>query len=184
MNRVFPRSLRPWFAPLIGAFALIACSYAQPNSTPPNFSGIGSPGDTTTSRVGGADSGAFSLGGSKKNDSTGGGGGSGSCVVDYTISNSWGGGFGAALTIKNTGTSALSSWTLTWSFANGQTITQFWNGTETQSGSNVTVKNLSYNGSIPAGGTVTGLGFNGTWNNSTNAIPTAISLNGTACTIN
>jgi hypothetical protein len=115
---------------------------------------------------------------------SGGGGGSGSCVVDYTISNSWGGGFGAALTIKNTGTSALSSWTLTWSFANGQTITQFWNGTEAQSGSNVTVKNLSYNGSIPAGGSVTGLGFNGTWNNSTNAIPATISLNGTACTVN
>ena len=113
-----------------------------------------------------------------------GGGGSGSCEVDYTISNSWSGGFGAAIAIKNTGTSALSSWTLTWSFANGQTITQLWNGTETQSGANVTVKNLSYNGSIPAGGSVTGMGFNGTWNNSTNAIPAAISLNGTACTVN
>jgi hypothetical protein len=77
MIRVFPRSVRPWIAPLLGAFALIACSYAQPNSTPPNFSGIGSPGDTTTSRVGGADSGAFSLGGSKKSDSSGGGGGGG-----------------------------------------------------------------------------------------------------------
>jgi len=117
--------------------------------------------------------------------STGGGGsGSSSCTVDYSISSSWGGGFGAAITIKNNGTSALSSWTLTWSFANGQTITQFWNGIETQSGANVTVTNESYNGSIPAGGSATGLGFNGTWNNSTNAIPTAISLNGTACTVN
>ncbi|MGB0064474.1 MAG: cellulose binding domain-containing protein [Terracidiphilus sp.] len=113
-----------------------------------------------------------------------GGGGSGSCLVDYTISNSWPGGFGAAITIKNTGTSAISSWTLTWSFANGQTITQFWDGVESQSGANVTVTNESYNGSIPAGGSATGLGFNGTWNNSTNSIPSAISLNGTACTVN
>ena len=55
---------------------------------------------------------------------------------------------------------------------------------ETQSGANVTVKNESYNGSLAAGATLTGLGFNGTWNNSTNAVPTAISLNGTACTVN
>jgi len=112
------------------------------------------------------------------------GGGSSSCVVDYSITNSWSGGFGAAITITNNGTGAVSSWTLAWSFANGQTIAQFWDGAETQSGANVTVTNLSYNGSISPGGSVTGLGFNGTWNNSTNAIPTAISLNGTACTVN
>jgi hypothetical protein len=106
------------------------------------------------------------------------------CTVDYTISSQWQGGFGAAITIVNNGTTALSNWTLTWSFANGQTITQLWNGTETQSGTNVTVTNLSYNGSIPAGGSYAGMGFNGTWNNTTNAVPTAISLNGTACTVN
>jgi endoglucanase len=106
------------------------------------------------------------------------------CTIDYTISSQWGGGFGAAITINNTGTAALTSWTLTWAFANGQTITQLWNGTETQSGANVTVKNLSYNGSIPAGGSYTAMGFNGSWNNTINAIPTAFSLNGTACTVN
>ncbi|MFY9855308.1 MAG: cellulose binding domain-containing protein, partial [Terracidiphilus sp.] len=78
---------------------------------------------------------------------------------------------------------ALSSWTLTWAFANGQTITQLWSGVETQSGANVTVTNEPYNGSIPAGGSVTGVGFNGTWG-TTNAIPTAFLLNGTSCTVN
>jgi len=106
------------------------------------------------------------------------------CTIDYTISSQWAGGFGAAITINNTGTTALTSWTLTWTFANGQTVTDLWNGTETQSGANVTVTNLSYNGSIPAGGSYTGMGFNGTWNNTTNAIPAAFSLNGTACTVN
>ena len=110
--------------------------------------------------------------------------GTSKCTVDYTISSQWQGGFGAAIAIVNNGSTALTSWTLTWSFANGQTITQLWNGVETQSGASVTVKNMSYNGSIPAGGTLSGMGFNGTWNNVTNAIPTAISLNGTACTVN
>jgi hypothetical protein len=106
------------------------------------------------------------------------------CTIDYAISSQWSGGFGAAITINNTGTTALTSWTLTWAFANGQTVTQLWNGAETQSGANVTVTNLSYNGSIPAGGSYSGMGFNGSWNNATNAIPAAFSLNGTACTVN
>ena len=35
------------------------------------------------------------------------------CNVTYTISSQWGGGFGAAVAVKNTGTSAWSGWTLT-----------------------------------------------------------------------
>jgi len=103
------------------------------------------------------------------------------CHIGYTISSQWQGGFGAAITINNTGTTAISNWTLTWTFANGQTITQFWNGTEAQSGANVTVTNLSYNGSIPAGGSYTGMGFNGSWNNTTNAVPASFAVNGTTC---
>lgn len=105
------------------------------------------------------------------------------CNVGYTITNQWQGGFGAALTINNTGTTAISSWTLTWSFANGQTIPSgsIWNANVAQSGANVTVTNLSYDGSIPAGGSLTSVGFNGTWNNATNAIPTNFAINGVAC---
>jgi hypothetical protein len=106
------------------------------------------------------------------------------CTVDYTISPQNSTSFGGAITIVNNGSSALSSWTLAWSFANGQTISSLWNGNEIQSGANVTVNNLSYNGSIPAGGSYTGVGFNGTWNGVTNAIPTSFSLNGTICTVN
>jgi hypothetical protein len=112
------------------------------------------------------------------------GSGGAKCTIDYVISNQWQGGFGAAISINNTGTTALTNWTLTWAFANGQIVTQLWSGVESQSGANVTVKNESYNGNIAAGGSLTGIGFNGTWNNATNAVPTAISLNGTACTVN
>ncbi len=107
--------------------------------------------------------------------------GGSTCHVGYTITNQWPGGFGASITINNTGTTALSSWTLTWSFANGQTVTQLWNGNVAQSGSKVTVTNMSYNGSIPAGGSYNGVGFNGSWNNTTNAGPTSFAVNGTTC---
>jgi hypothetical protein len=103
------------------------------------------------------------------------------CHVDYTVSSQWPGGFGAALTINNTGTTAISNWTLTWTFADGQTVSQLWNGIETQSGGNVSVTNESYNGSIASGGSYSGMGFNGTWNNATNAAPASFAVNGVTC---
>src|SRR5258707_3921183 len=103
------------------------------------------------------------------------------CQVGYTITNQWPGGFGANLAITNLG-DPLSSWTLKWSFANGQTVTQLWNGNVTQSGANVTVTNMPYNNTIASGATLTGVGFNGSWNNTTNGVPTSFTLNGTACT--
>ena len=41
------------------------------------------------------------------------------CNVVYTISPQNSTAFGAAITIENTGTTAWTSWTLTWVFANG-----------------------------------------------------------------
>ena len=106
----------------------------------------------------------------------------GSCKIGYTITNQWPGGFGANITITNTGTTAINGWSLRFSFANGQTITQLWNGNYTQSGGNVTITNLSYNGSIPAGATLSSNpGFNGSWSGS-NQVPTSFTLNGAACT--
>ena len=106
------------------------------------------------------------------------------CNILYTIQPQNTSAFGAAITIQNTGTTAIASWTLSWTFANGQTIASLWNGAEAQSGANVTVTNESYNGSIAAGASLTGIGFNGTWNGSANAVPAAFSLSGTACSVN
>lgn len=105
-----------------------------------------------------------------------------SCKITYTITNQWPGGFQAGLSITNTGSSALNGWTLAFSFANGQTISQVWNGSYTQSGSQVTITNLSYDGSIPAGSTLSSVGFLSSWNGS-NAAPTSFTLNGTACSM-
>ncbi|GCF10233.1 cellulose binding domain-containing protein [Dictyobacter arantiisoli] len=102
------------------------------------------------------------------------------CSVNYAITNQWAGGFGTSVTINNTGTTTINGWTLTWTFANGQTITQLWNGTPTQSGASVSVTNVSYNATISPGSN-TNFGFNGAWNGS-NAVPTSFALNGKTCT--
>jgi hypothetical protein len=105
-----------------------------------------------------------------------------SCSVHYAITNQWQGGFGVSLAITNTGTTPINGWSLQFSFPNGQTITQLWNGSYTQSSSAVTITNVSYNGTIPAGGTLNSPpGFNGTWNG-LNTVPTSFALNGKTCT--
>ncbi|MEV4522414.1 non-reducing end alpha-L-arabinofuranosidase family hydrolase [Micromonospora tulbaghiae] len=101
------------------------------------------------------------------------------CSVNYAISSQWQGGFGANVTVTNLG-DPVSSWTLTWSFGAGQTVTQSWNTSLTQSGAAVTARNVDYNGSIPTNGT-TSFGFNGSWTSS-NPVPTSFALNGVTCT--
>jgi hypothetical protein len=101
------------------------------------------------------------------------------CVVDYTVSTQWPGGFSANVSVKNLG-DPISSWTVTWSYGAGQRVTQAWNATVTQSGSQVTAKNASYNGSVGTGA-IASFGFNGSWSGS-NPAPTGFTLNGTACT--
>jgi rhamnogalacturonan endolyase len=99
------------------------------------------------------------------------------CAVKYTVSNSWQGGFGVAVDVTNLG-DALTSWTLTFAFPGDQTVAQLWNGSATQSGANVTVKDAGYNGALGSNAT-TSFGFNGT---GAAATPASFSLNGTACT--
>ncbi|AGL18056.1 non-reducing end alpha-L-arabinofuranosidase family hydrolase [Actinoplanes sp. N902-109] len=101
------------------------------------------------------------------------------CSVNYTIASQWQGGFGANVSLKNLG-DAVSSWSLTWTYTAGQTVTQAWNTTLTQSGPTVTATNVSYNGSIGTNGEVS-FGFNGSSNDS-NPVPTDFALNGVACT--
>ncbi len=104
----------------------------------------------------------------------------GTCHVAYQTASQWQGGFAANVTITNTGTSAINGWTLAFVYPGDQKITNAWNGSYTQTGENVTSTSASYNGSIPAGGNTT-LGFQGTWNSS-DAAPTAFTLNGASCT--
>ncbi|GAA2577216.1 non-reducing end alpha-L-arabinofuranosidase family hydrolase [Winogradskya consettensis] len=101
------------------------------------------------------------------------------CSVNYAVSSQWQGGFNADVSITNLG-DALTSWTLTWSYGAGQTVTQAWNATVTQSGAAVTAKNVAYNGAVATGGTVS-FGFNGT-SSAGNPAPASFAVNGVTCT--
>src|SRR5579883_2067718 len=105
------------------------------------------------------------------------------CQVHYSVLSQWAGGFEAEVAITNTGTTAINGWTLQFSFANGQQITLGWDGNFSQTGSTVTVTNLSSNGSIPAGSSLTvPPEFQANWSG-TNSSPAAFTLNGAACSV-
>ena len=99
------------------------------------------------------------------------GGGGSACTATYANTNDWGTGFQAALSITNHGSAATSSWTMTWTFAGNQQLSGLWNGVASQSGETVTVTNESYNGSIGAGATLSGIGFTANYSGS-NPSPT------------
>ncbi|MFF7144444.1 glycoside hydrolase family 48 protein [Streptomyces sp. SID2888] len=100
------------------------------------------------------------------------------CSVDYKT-NDWGSGFTTDVTITNRGTDTLNGWTLTYAYSGNQTLSSGWNGTWSQSGKNITVKNVDWNGTIAAGAAVTtGAQFS---YSGTNTAPTSFAVNGTTC---
>jgi hypothetical protein len=105
-----------------------------------------------------------------------------SCSVRYNVTTQWPGGFQVSMTINNTGSTPISGWSLRWTYADGQTISQSWDSTNVQ-GRRMELSSVDYNRNIGPGGSLGGPGFNGVWNNATNARPTSITLNTTRCTI-
>ncbi|MDH6462674.1 hypothetical protein M2302_002854 [Micromonospora sp. A200] len=100
------------------------------------------------------------------------------CDVVYAT-NDWNTGFTANVTVKNLG-DALTGWTLKFSFPNSsQRVTQGWSAKWSQTGSEVTATNESWNGNLGTGASTT-IGFNGAYAGS-NPKPTAFTLNGIAC---
>jgi hypothetical protein len=103
-----------------------------------------------------------------------------SCKVTYTVTTQWNVGFGTAITIKNTGSASINGWQLTWTWPGNQQITQSWNSNYSQTGVNAKLTNASWNGTIAAGTTLSGMGFNASYSGSNNN-PPAFYLNGTRC---
>ncbi|MFD0275639.1 glycoside hydrolase family 9 protein [Kitasatospora sp. NPDC127111] len=102
-----------------------------------------------------------------------------SCSVAYKLDSSWSSGFTATVTVKNTGTSALSGWTLGWGFAGDQKISAAWNATVTQSGSAVTARDAGWNGALAPGATAS-FGFQAAYSGA-NEAPARFTLNGGVC---
>ena len=108
--------------------------------------------------------------------------GGSTCAVKYSITNDWGNGFQAAVTITNLTSKAINNWSLTFSFPGNQKVTDYWWSIASQSGKNVTLKNQFWNPTIAAGGSTSNVGFNANYSG-TNAKPTAFALNGKACVV-
>ena len=97
-------------------------------------------------------------------------GGGGRCTAGYQVISQWGGNFQGEVTVQNTGTTASTGWTATFTFTGGQQLSQAWNTAYTQSGSTVTTRNVTYNGVLAPGGS-TSFGFLASWNDTTNPVP-------------
>ncbi|MBW8700789.1 Chitinase 63 [Streptomyces sp. MBT84] len=83
-----------------------------------------------------------------------------SATATYAKTQDWGSGFEGKWTVKNTGTTSISSWTITWDFPSGTSVTSAWDADVTNSGTHWTAKNKSYNGTLAPGASVS-FGFNG-----------------------
>ena len=103
----------------------------------------------------------------------------GACRVTVTTS-AWNNGLTATLSITNTGSTAISGWTLGFTLPAGQAITSGWSATYAPTSGQVSARNVSYNGNLAAGAS-TGIGYQAT-HTGDNRAPTGFTLNGAACT--
>ncbi|MER6130235.1 glycoside hydrolase family 18 chitinase [Streptomyces sp. NPDC001795] len=99
-----------------------------------------------------------------------------SATADYVKTQDWGTGFEGKWTVTNSGTTAISSWTIEWDFPSGTSVTSAWDADVTNSGTHWTAKNKSYNGTLAPGASVS-FGFNGTGSGA----PSNCKLNGGSC---
>ncbi len=105
------------------------------------------------------------------------------CQVSYAVTQGWGNGFVANISITNSGPDPIDGWTLAFSFpASSESVSSDWNGTWSETGQAVTVTSLSWNGTLAAdGGNTVDIGFVGV-NNGAYPSPASFTLNGTVCT--
>ncbi|MEU8433024.1 glycoside hydrolase family 18 chitinase [Streptomyces sp. NPDC029216] len=99
-----------------------------------------------------------------------------SATATYTKVSDWGTGFEGKWTVKNTGTTTLSSWTVEWDYPAGTQVTSAWDATVTGSGTHWTAKNVGWNGTLAPGATAS-FGFNG----SGPGAPSGCKVNGGSC---
>jgi Cellulose binding domain/Fibronectin type III domain len=108
---------------------------------------------------------------------------SSTCAVTYDISNGWGSGFVANISITNTGPSPITGWTLGFSFpsATESVSSSNWNANYSESGENVNVTPLSWDNYLaPNSGNTLSIGFVGNQDGAYPS-PAAFTLNGTVC---
>ncbi|WP_376774034.1 glycoside hydrolase family 48 protein [Allostreptomyces psammosilenae] len=101
------------------------------------------------------------------------------CRAEIQLVNDWGSGYTANLVVTNSG-DPWTSWTVGFAFDGNDRIDNGWNGSYTQSGKNVTVRNAAWNGNVATGGTAT-FGFNASGSVPNRTLPKNFTVNGVAC---
>lgn len=96
----------------------------------------------------------------------------GGCTAEYRNAGQWQGGFQGEVTVTNTGAAAISGWRVSWTFADGQRISQIWNGALAADGADVTVTHVGWNALLTPGGS-TAFGFLASWDG-TNSTPSLL----------
>ncbi|HEX6684607.1 MAG TPA: cellulase family glycosylhydrolase [Candidatus Limnocylindrales bacterium] len=89
-------------------------------------------------------------------------GGTRACTATYVKQNEWPGGFQGEVRVA-AGSAAISSWRVTWTWANGQSIYQSWGANLPPNTNPVNATNMPYNGNLGAGAS-TSFGFLASWN--------------------
>ncbi|MEU1506529.1 glycosyl hydrolase family 18 protein [Kitasatospora sp. NPDC005748] len=83
----------------------------------------------------------------------------GSATATFTKGSDWSTGYEGSYTITNGSSATLPSWTLEFDLPAANTVASLWNASYTTASSHVTVKNPSWAGNLPPGGTYN-FGFN------------------------
>ncbi|MEV8511924.1 cellulose binding domain-containing protein [Dactylosporangium sp. NPDC051484] len=101
---------------------------------------------------------------------------SASLTATFTQTSVWDSGYGAGFTIANRGDAAASGWVVEFDLPAGSSVSSSWDSVRTGSAQHYRFANVSWNGTIAAGGSVS-FGFNV----SGTGVPIGCLLNGAPC---
>jgi hypothetical protein len=107
------------------------------------------------------------------------------CSVNYRITNDWGNGYQADITVTNNGSSDINGYELKWMQPPGETFNYGWNALYTATGTGMTASNTAnyWNGVIRANGGKVSFGFQGRNTAAPADKVSGFTLNGNACVI-
>jgi hypothetical protein len=72
------------------------------------------------------------------------------CTASYAVAGQWPGGFQSEVTVT-AGSTAINGWRVSWTFPDGQTVSNYWSAELISSGATVTADNAPWNGALDAG---------------------------------
>ncbi len=106
------------------------------------------------------------------------------CAVDYDVTQGWGSGFVANVSVTDTGADPVNGWTLAFAFPSGteSVSSSNWNANWSETGPNVVATNVSWDGYLaPDSGNSVSIGFVANQDGAYPS-PASFTLNGTVCT--